>query len=95
MTHVPGTIYPVGGRPHLPTMCRHRTMVRRGGYKRTVLCYEVGTWEFINPETGKPQHIATAEGPMPFRWCDKHKRAVERSYRGATWQRVNTTAPVL
>lgn len=90
--HVPGTIYPLGGRPHLPTMCRHRTGVRRQFRAVTVLCYERGVWEFVNPQTGEVGHIQTAEGSMPHRYCDKHKRAVERSYRGATWRRLSDDA---
>lgn len=89
-THVPGTLYPTDGQaPHLPTQCRHRSSRQRNHRSQTVLCYARGEWEPVNPATGEPARIQTAEGPMPYRFCAKHKAQVERSHRGATWRQVS------
>jgi hypothetical protein len=70
-TYPLGTVFPVDGQPHLPTMCHHRICRRRGGQRKTILCYELGTHEFVD-EQGKPAVIITPDGPMPFRFCAKH-----------------------
>jgi hypothetical protein len=89
--HIPGTLYPLGGKPHLPTMCAFRTGIRRNHRSVTVLCYEHGVWETVGAD-GKGSIIRTAEGDMPYRVCEKHFKQWMRSYRGASFRNVETGA---
>ena len=68
-THVPGTVYPLGGRPHPPTLCAFRRS-RRAFRPVTVLCYEHGDYEIIGPNGSIC--LSTAEGPIPHSFCEKH-----------------------
>ena len=80
MGHLPGTLYPLNGPAHLPTMCGHRTGVRRNFRSHTVLCYAHGDYEVVNQDTGVRAHIETAEGKIQQRYCSKHIQSRMDSY---------------
>jgi hypothetical protein len=77
--HIPGTIYPINGAPHYPSMCSHRTIVRGNGYHRTALCYERGLYELVCGN-GQVSTILTAEGAMPNLRCERHVSVWAESY---------------
>lgn len=80
--HVPGTIYPRDGqRPHAPTLCAHRSSVRRGFRSQTVLCYEHGAFDLVRQD-GTAIECQTADGLVPFRFCVRHVDRAVSSYRG-------------
>lgn len=69
--HVPGTVYPYGGRPHLGTMCQHRTGIRRNYGHETVLCYNDGEFHLQRAD-GSLYSIQCADGLVPVGVCAKH-----------------------
>lgn len=71
VTFPPGTVFPVGGRPHLGTMCGYRTGVRRNFRSVTVLCYESGVYQF-RLRDGRLYSVQCADGLVPIRACEKH-----------------------
>ena len=66
-----GTLFPVGGEPHTPTMCSHRSIHRTLHRSTTVLCYEEGTHEIARPD-GSVITLGTAYRNQPFLFCEAH-----------------------
>lgn len=88
-TNPSGTLYPLHGKPHLPSMCAYRITKRSNHTHSTKLCYDLGIYEVIGP-FGPLMIDVGIQGQFKLVYCEKHGTVGVRRYRSAMLKRLNT-----